>query len=492
MTRVSIAESCAMEGGIDRNPPGCRTSSVAEELRFPQDEPPASLESIRQHPGIGENGLPLQTQLQTTERTASPQQAPWRIVWVALAIRLAYMTLAHTYRIRPYDDHFQFGWEMGRIGRALATGYGFADPFGGHTGPTAWVAPLYPLLIGGIFKILGIYTLKSAWVLLAINCVFSALMVRTTWEIGARCFSPGVARWSAWIWALYPAAMQYAVRWVWEMTITAFLFSWIFVLALRMRNIGSNDPNPMTTGRWAIFGLLWGLVALSNPSLLIFLPFCGLWIFFGTNNMLREAPKAALSAGMCLLVIAPWVYRNELVFHRFVPLRGNFGAELYLGNGPGANGLLMEYNHPEQDPIQLLLYRQMGEIAYSKSRGALAAGYIRENPERFILLCLKRIYYFWASVPHPSVDSPWTEFGRNLNYAFASVAGLLGLGLALRRRIPASGLMAMAFLTVPLAYYVVAAHARFRHPLEPLLVILGVFLFQSARRKGSPAVRGVR
>jgi hypothetical protein len=26
----------------------------------------------------------------------------------------------------------------------------------------------------------------------------------------------------------------------------------------------------------------------------------------------------------------------------------------------------------------------------------------------------------------------------------------------------------------------VAAHARFRHPLEPLIVILGVYLFQSA------------
>jgi Dolichyl-phosphate-mannose-protein mannosyltransferase len=410
---------------------------------------------------------------------------------VALAIRLAYMTLAHTYRIRPYDDHFQFGWEMGRIGRALATGYGFADPFVGHTGPTAWVTPLYPLLIGGIFKILGVYTLKSAWVLLAINCVFSALMVRTTWEIGARCFGPGVARWSAWIWALYPAAMQYAVRWVWEMTITAFLFSWILVIALRMRNIGGeHEISPMTTRRWAIFGVLWGLVALSNPSLLIFLPFCGFWILFGAKNLLLEVPKAAFSAILCLWVVAPWVYRNELVFHRFVPLRGNFGAELYLGNGPGANGLLMEYNHPEQDPVQLRLYRQMGEIAYSKSRGMLAAGYIRQNPGRFVSLCLKRMYYFWASVPHPSVDSPWTEFGRNLNYAFASVAGLLGLGLALRRRVPASGLMAMAFLTVPLAYYVVAAHARFRHPLEPLLVILGVFLFQSAKRRGSAAVAG--
>ena len=55
--------------------------------------------------------------------------APWMIFWVAFAVRLAYVMLAHTYRVRPYDDHFGFGWEMGRIARALTTGYGYADPF---------------------------------------------------------------------------------------------------------------------------------------------------------------------------------------------------------------------------------------------------------------------------------------------------------------------------------------------------------------------------
>jgi hypothetical protein len=43
---------------------------------------------------------------------------------VAFAVRVLYLTLAHTYRIRTYDDHMLFGEEMGRIARALATGYG--------------------------------------------------------------------------------------------------------------------------------------------------------------------------------------------------------------------------------------------------------------------------------------------------------------------------------------------------------------------------------
>ncbi len=411
----------------------------------------------------------------------------WRIVWIGLFIRLAYMTLAHTYRVRPYGDHFQFGWEMARIARALVTGYGYADPFNGHTGPTAWVTPAYPLIIAGVFKLTGIYTPLSAWILMAINCVLSALIIRNTWEIARRCFDPKVALWSAWLWALYPAAMQYAVRWIWEMTLTAFLFSWVLVLALRMRGIGEPPDGPpaahQTTKRWAVFGLLWGLIALANPAILIFLPICGLWVLAGAGRAWRrQLAHATLAAVICLALIAPWSYRNWRAFHHFIPMRGNFGAELYLGNGPGANGLLMEYNHPGESAPQFRLYQQMGEVAYVAMRGAKAKAIIAADWPRFLRLSLKRVYYMWFSVPHPADDAPWVEYGRNLNFQFTSIAGLLGLVLTLYNRRPAAGLFASAFLLLPLMYYFVTAHARFRHPLEPLIAIFAVYLFQSAEK----------
>jgi hypothetical protein len=52
--------------------------------------------------------------------------------------------------------------------------------------------------------------------------------------------------------------------------------------------------------------------------------------------------------------------------------------------------------------------------------------------------------------------------------------------LALHRRTPASPLFALAFLVLPAPYYLVSVQARFRHPLEPLITILAVYLFQSA------------
>ncbi len=413
-------------------------------------------------------------------------QAPWLLFWMALAIRLLYMTFAHTWRIRPYEDHFQFGWEMARIARALVTGYGFADPFHGHTGPTAWVTPAYPLLIAAAFKLFGVYTGLSAWVLLGVNCVLNALMVRTTFEIAARCFDRETARWSAWAWALYPAAMQYAVRWVWEMTLTAFLFSSVLVLALRMRGIGEPPESKaagQTAGRWAAFGLLWGLIALSNPEVCIMLPVLGVWVLLGAHGA-RQLGQAVLGAVLCLAVIAPWSWRNWNAFHHWVPLRGNFGAELYLGNGPGAVGLLMEYNHPGESVVQLRRYREMGEMAYVAMRGAEAKQVIRADWPRFWKLSLRRVYFFWFGVPHPSDDAPYVEYGRNLNYQLLSLTGLLGLAVALRRRVPGAWLFAASFALLPLLYYFVTVHARFRHPFEPLIAILTVYLFRSAERSG--------
>ena len=415
---------------------------------------------------------------------------PWRIFWTAFVVRVLYITLAHTYRFRLTDEHFQFGWEAGRIARALATGHGYADPFGnsflGHTGATAWLPPLYPLLMAGVFKVFGVYTAASAWVLLVINSAFSAATVLGIWEIAVRCYSRRNAVWSAWLWALYPAAMQYAVRWLWEMTLTTAVFTWAIVLALRLRDVDVHasyraETRSRRTVLWAVFGLMWGAIALLNSTLLLFLPVCGLWILMGTWGRPRALRNAVLGGLVFMVTVTPWEMRNYNVFHKFIPLRGNLGVEAYLGNGPGSNGFLMAYDHPNQSSNQFRLYAKLGEVRYATMRGELATAYIHAHPAHFVADCVKRVYFFWVGVP--SVSGWMVELPRLLSFGFISLAGLMGLALALRRRAPAAGLFGWAFLLLPVSYYLVTAGARFRHPLEPLITVLGVYLFQSASRR---------
>ena len=415
-----------------------------------------------------------------------------RMFWTALLVRLLYITIAHTYRFRPLQDHFQFGWEMGRIARALATGYGYSDPFAGHTGPTAWTPPLYPLIMAAAFKLFGVYSAAAGWVILAVNSVFSAATAPAVYEIADRCYGDRtdgkrVALWSGWLWALYPAAMQYAVRWPWEMAVTCFFFTWALVYGLRLRGIGG-ESQARRSLTWGLFGLMWGLVALSNSSVLLFLPIQAVWILWPLRSDPGSKLFPALAHGLLAFVVftaclAPWIIRNERVFHAFVPMRTNFGAELYMAALPSHDGFPWGAAVPISiaDP-EVQRYAHMGELAYCKSQGERGKAIIAADPGRFIRQVLLRIQFYWVSVPHPLDHGLLDEALRESNYAFLSVSALLGLALSLRRRVPAAGLFAGAFLILPLIYYLITVQARFRHPLEPLITIFSVYLFQNADR----------
>lgn len=403
-----------------------------------------------------------------------------RIFWVALIVRLLYMTLAHTYRVRTSEfDHFGFGWEMGRIARALATGFGYADPFNGHTGPTAWSPPMYTLLMAGIFKICGVYSNLSAWCILACNCLMSASTAVAIWEIAYRMIGKKCALWSGWMWALFPAAMQYAVRWLWEMTETTWIFTWILVLALRMRT----DQEGQSWRRWLFFGFLWGALCLSSPTPAILLPFVGLWLIFAPKFKAVRMAQAVAAAIVFCAVLSPWAIRNWVVFHKFIPLRGNFGAENYKGNNDTSDGFPWGTAIPLADKVATHDYISLGEVGFVADRGAQADQWIRTHHTRYMELNAKRAYMFWFNVPHPletGFNNAVTEYVRDISFQFISLAGWFGLFLALRRRILFSGVALAAFAFFPITYYLVTVQARFRHPLEPFICIFGVFLFQSA------------
>jgi 4-amino-4-deoxy-L-arabinose transferase-like glycosyltransferase len=396
------------------------------------------------------------------------------MVLVALVLRMGLILIGHTYRFRASDDNFSFGWEMGRIGRSLALGHGFSNPFNETTGPTAWESPLYPFVIAAVFRVFGIYTHASAIALLSLNSVFSALTCIPIFLVGQRCFSRAVAAWSAWLWALLPFVTYWCTRWVWETSLSAFLLALIFWWALTLPEREGGRP-------WMIFGLLWGLAALTNTSLLAFLPASGLWVWFQRWKAGKRSISGVIAASMVFfLCIAPWLARNQQVFGKFVFLRSNFGAELRIGNGPNADGTWQEYLHPTQNVYELRRYQQMGELRYVAERQREAVDFIRGDFPRFLWLCIKRFIYYWAGVPKLAASGAYSPFA-NSAYLASSVLALWGMGRALRRQVRGAGLFFWLIFCYPAIFYCVFPHPRYRHPIEPELLILMVYVVCATR-----------
>jgi hypothetical protein len=408
--------------------------------------------------------------------------------------------IGHTYKIRATDDHFDYAFEAGRIARSLVTGHGYGNPFDGPSGPTAWLAPLYPLLVAGAFKLFGVYSNAAALFVMVVDSVASSLVCPAVYEIGARCFDArGIARrgakvaapvglWAAWLWAVYPAAIQYPVHWMWEMSITVGLFAWMIVLALRLR-AGVERAAGVQSGRWFAFGLLWGLIALSNPSLLLMLPVTMIWVgwpvLLAARTRGRELGRAfagaVLASVIWAAVMMPWWVRNERTMGALVLTRSNFGVELDRSVRWGTEALPWGTSLPRWtgDP-DFQEYARMGEVKFAQMHGERGKAWIKEHPGKWLLWSVYRFTYFWDGTPHSPEGHAVREYLRQLQFAFLSVCGVLGLLLALRQKVWGAGLFGLAFLLVPVPYYLLTVQARFRHPLEPMIAVLAVYLFRSA------------
>lgn len=397
------------------------------------------------------------------------------IVALALGVRLLVITLGHTYRITPRGDHFQFGWEMGRIARSIATGHGFSSPTDLPTGPSAWAPPVYPYLLAGVFKMFGVYTAASAWVILSINSIFAALTCWTLYRIGERFFGASVARAAAWTWAVFPYIVYYPVRVVWETSLSAFLLSLGLLLTIKAADL------PRGKAFWAGFGALWGMIALTNTAMLSVLPVCLVWYWF------RAQKRAFAEIAICLfaagLLVSPWLIRNYEVFGRFILIRDNMPLELQVANNPQSDALWTRSEHPGNSPEAMKRFQQLGELRYMDEKRDEVRQFIEEHPWDFARFSLKHVAYFWMGNAQTSLIGSYNFMvARHTMFLLATAFTLAGLWLASRRQKYGWALLGSVLLIYPLPYYLVSPFTRYRHAIEPVMILLMVFLFYEARR----------
>jgi hypothetical protein len=392
-----------------------------------------------------------------------------------------------------------FQQETGNIAYALAQGKGFSNVFRTETGPTAWLAPVYPLIVAATFKLFGTFTARAFFACVALNILFSSSACLPIFFVGKRIGGLGVAAGAAWLWAVFPSGVMMPFEWIWDTSLSALLAALILWATLEL----------VESERWldwGVYGVLWGLALMTNPALGVLLPFLLGWAAFrGRGESRLRWQWVALAAGVSILFCLPWTIRNYGAFHRFIPVRSNLPFELWLGN----NDIFDEHARGGRRSItrteEARRYTQLGELAYMTEKWELATSFMKSHPRLEQQLVGRKFVAFWMGTEAPvknfrETDS-WLIRGILLSSFLTAVGALFGVvvlwaekkkiterrgvrrgGEVTDEKMDGAGEMARTAvfpvavfpIVFPCLYYLTHADLRYRHPIDPIVLSLTV------------------
>lgn len=403
---------------------------------------------------------------------------------MALALRAGFAWNWQGHFSRRALSVIPFLFESGNIAHSLATGGGFSSPFRVDTGPTAWMTPLYPLLLSAIMRIFGSYTFASWVAAVSLNITASTAACIPIFFVGRRIGGIRLAAAAAWLWAIFPNAILLSFESLWDTSLSALLGATLLWATLRVSE---------SRGRvaWGAYGLLWGVVLMTNAALISLLPFLLAWLAYK-----KGLAKALIAAAIALLCCLPWTIRNYSVFHSIIPLRSVLGLQLWVGNNPAAKVVWLGEHHPINDTAERNRYVAMGEVAYMREKTRAALRYMATHPGHEAGLIWGRFVSIWsggAASPVGDFFSPHTAWFRyvllfNMCVALGALGGIIFL---FGRGSPYAYPLAVYPLIYPWAFYLTLALPRYRHPIDPVLMLLtAVTLFElTGRRVGAIAPR---
>jgi 4-amino-4-deoxy-L-arabinose transferase-like glycosyltransferase len=409
-------------------------------------------------------------------RNASTRALLLFIVLVALALRLAVIPLNNFEDLM--DANHVHAWEQGNVARSLVAGHGFGSPFESNQ-PSAIMPPVYPLIVALFFRLFGVHTAQSIIAIHAFDCVINSLACIPIFLLARRNFGERAAAWAAWGWAFFPYGIYFSAAWAWSTHLLLLCLCWLLYLVQEL------EQSP-SLRLWAGFGLLAGFAGLTEPSILVLIPFL---MALAAWRLARAGKRWLLPGTVASLALAatisPWLIRNALVFHRFIPMRDSMGLELWMGNNGDSLRWTSDDLHPLHDMKELAAYDK-GELAYMDQKSQQAQTYISEHSEWYAWMCARRAVYLWTgywSFNHAYLAQEPTD-PENIPFATGlTLLGFTGLFLAWRRsRFDALRYGVVLFL-FPMMYYFNHPEPYHMRPLDPLVVILGSYAIVKWRER---------
>lgn len=331
---------------------------------------------------------------------------------------------------------------------------------------TAYRPPGPSLVWAGLYVVFG----HRYDVVRVSNCLVNSATILLVYLIGRRCFGGTVGLLAAAAYTVWPIALFYSAQLMSESLGTLWLL-WYVLACLQF----ASRPSWV---RAAGAGLLLGLALLTRANTVIMLPLTVLWAFWQFRGERRPLVMSLAIPIVGMAALVPWAVRNYRVFGEFIPFSTMGGSVLLQGNNrivvtePRYYGYsvwdakIPEYRDALRDPND--------EVKRDRVAGSLAIQWLRDNPDKWWFLARAKFLRSWTPFLQPHTPRLY-RVGTLLSwgpvlvlFALAFVPTLAGL---LRQRHP-GWLIHLTILHFVLNALVFHGDSRYRHPVEPLCLIL--------------------
>jgi len=381
------------------------------------------------------------------------------LILLVFLIRIAYIIFCNGNK--PFHFNDEPGYDQIAINLIQKKGFFINIPemFISNSKPTAMREPLYPIFLAGCYKIFGHNLLIVKILQAGVDCITAVFIYLISQQIFS---NRSISLLAVFLFAIYIPEVTFVPRLLqitfFTMTLVIFIYSLL-----------KSQENP-SFRNFLLAGLLLGISILSKATVQFFIIFLFFWIIFKfrKNKKLFLNSILAISIGV-ILSITPWSLRNYFLFKAFIPGSTAGGYNLFIGNDfktQGAAFTLLPSMIDESLKKELLKSNEHEQDLIFRHE---ALKRIKNEPQKFIFLSIKKFFRFWFNLGYgrPSSLNSYMVAGLNFLLIILSVAGFFKRPEAFRKALP----IFLLILYFTLFHMVVVAGVHYMIPIAPLLII---------------------
>lgn len=407
---------------------------------------------------------------------------PLWLLWSSLLLRLV-VALAFGDREPTIVDAHDYN----RLATALVETGEYVTESGA---PSSLRPPLYPAVLAGVYRVLGVHNYLAVAVLQAL---LSWATIFLSYWIGALLYRRETGVIAATLVGFYPSLLAFNMLLLSETLFTFLLTGAVFASLVLLRSPGIVSSIAL--------GTCLGLGALTRSVLWLCSAPVGVAILLlAMYSPIRRFLSVGIALSVCAAVLAPWSWRNTRVQETFTLIDVMGGRNVMMGN--------YEYTPLERSWATIsdvtgerswhrVLaaatpgYSQLTQGEIDKKAMAYGVRYFFSHPAESARRCLVRFFNFWQLERTIIAGMRQGYFGDIPTFVTVGVALLICGSYALVALLALTGAVVtppewrshtllLLWIAVPCAIHTVAfAHSRYHLPLIPVLTVYAAAALQA-------------